>query len=548
MALACVVFCAYAGGALRAAPLGLDDASLIREFADAPFWHIFEYDHFGHLRPAKNLWFWWLAQHAYAIPLVRAFSVCAALAAAWAVRGLTRALGLSTWASAGAAIMWLLNPCTAAVTLWLSASNYTFAVAGLLGYLWLMLRWHEGATWPYLLAAHAALLFAVLHHELAFVAPVLFVLLRFAKTDLMPARSLWRRWAFAILALLLAAAMAALRSLSAQPALQYRMAARPASALFASSARYFFENLGLWFWPQHTLGVLLGDPLPTKLVANTLSWLALALLLFVSWRARSRERVLVFGAAWTLVCLAPIANFIPLGNTPVAVQYLALPSVGLAILVARALDALALRLPRSREWTALLASLALVIVWQPAFRASVRAFADTQALYELTLGNYPQNIEVRANLSALYLDQKSYAKAGALLDASLELAPEDLALIGNRLELYADVEDFEGALRWLDQHPQYVLAVPDARVRRGIWLLRLGRQPEAEETFREVLELSTVARDRYAAGYRLAIALVQQRKYAQAKQVLDEVVSEFPDEPDAKLAQQLVDGLLRDPN
>src|SRR5688572_4500963 len=120
---------------LSYAPLGLDDASLLSEFSGAELARIWARDHFGHLRPIKNLLFWLLARDADLLgPLRFAVLVTAAGTGAMLQQLSTQVLG-SRWWGLLAAACWLLNPVTASPVAWLAASNYVLALFFTLTYL-----------------------------------------------------------------------------------------------------------------------------------------------------------------------------------------------------------------------------------------------------------------------------------------------------------------------------------------------------------------------------------------------------------------------------
>jgi hypothetical protein len=49
-----------------------------------------------------------------------------------------------------------------------------------------------------------------------------------------------------------------------------------------------------------------------------------------------------------VVTLGPVANFVPLGNTPLAMHYAVVPGIGLSLVLVRALHAFTRRVARDR--------------------------------------------------------------------------------------------------------------------------------------------------------------------------------------------------------
>jgi len=240
--------------------VGLDDASLLREFAEAPFSSVFARDHFGHLRPVKNLLFWWLGRDVDQLGVVRAILLVAALSSGALLQRLATSITGARWWGLVAAAAWLLNPTTAATVAWLSAANYVLALLFVLVYALLIGGAPRSA--PRLdrlvvVSGHVVLLLAMLSHELCLMAPLVLLV---ARTSNVVAAGQGRRWA--LVALGAAAPMAlvvALRVLAGSTDVAYRSASHAKPLLVLSSARYALSNLRLWLWQPGSFGVLLSD-------------------------------------------------------------------------------------------------------------------------------------------------------------------------------------------------------------------------------------------------------------------------------------------------
>jgi hypothetical protein len=487
---------------VRLAPLPLDDVGQLRELAELPFAHVLDYDRFGHLRPVKAALFWLLSRHLAWLPVCRCglLAVVLATAALWQLL-CTRLLQSRGWALA-AAICWAVNPTTATALCWLSTANLTLSLFAILAYLWLAQR-------PSLLCALSAvacLLVAMLSHELAVLAPVLWLAHRRALA--VPAASRPRIMPLMAAALAGIVVLITLHVTHAAPTIAYRSAAHSPWLLVLSSARYLLENLRLWLWLPGRFGVLLSDAPAEHVQASVLAWLGVVAACTAWWRVRPRDPIIAFGVLWTAVLLLPLVNLVPLGNTPVAMHYLVLPGAGLALLLTRVAQRLTDALRRwQRPRVAWLPALVLVMLsaaWLPEQQRALAAWADAQRLYETTVRNYPQNLEARVNLAAIYLDEKRYPEADALLVATLALAPNDVGLAANRFKLFFETRKLEAAL----------------------------------DVFSRVLAPAMQPEDRLATGYQLSIALVRAEHFAQAEALVDRLLAEFPARPELLFSKQ----------
>lgn len=501
------------------APSPLDDASQLHELAQAPLSRVLELDRFGHLRPLKSALFWLLSRHLDWLPVWRGVLLLLLLGSArlWQLLCVPL-LKSDAWALA-VALCWMLNPTTTSSLCWLSASSLVIAALGVLAYVWLLDRAHT-------IPAHVSLLAAVLSHELALLAPLLFVFYRRAREP--AARDARRRLLIALVGMAICLALwLGLYAASPSRNIDYRFASYSRWLLVLNAPHYLFDNLRLWFWLPGRFGVLLAAAPAQELWPGALGWLLLAALCVLLWRVCARDATLRFAVLSAGIMLLPLTNFVPLGNTPVAVHYLYLPGFGLALLLVRA----AQRMPGPR-WLSAALILPLMAAWLPEQRRVLAAWTDAPTLYTATIDNYPDNIEARVNLSAIYLDAKKYNEADALLRDSLQRAPSEKGLVLNRFKLLVETGQVDEALAFYDAQPQ--LDVPNIAIVRGLLLLRVRRDAQASEAFGRALERAVQPDERLAAGQGLVLALVRMHEDARAQQVVDSLLAEFPDHPELR--------------
>jgi tetratricopeptide (TPR) repeat protein len=522
-------------------PISLDDASLLTHFAEQPLSSIWAYDHFAHLRPVKNLFFYSLSRDTDALPVFRALVLLCFIASTGLVQWLaSRLLDHRGWGLAAAAL-WAWNPTLSSVNCWLAAANVAFCLLGLLTFS--LFAWRAldrvdtpagpGYNTP---IALAGLLLAVLSHELALLAPALLLLnlpaMRNRRARLLGVGSA------ACIALLLG-----LRAVNTPPATSYRFDAHPAWLLVVSAARYLLENLRLWVWPWGRFGVLFVERPREHLLASALCWVVVIAAGVLVFRAARRDPALAAGAAWAAIFLVPVTNLFPLGNTPVALHYLYIPAVGLALIFARGLQRAGAWIARRdrprRSWLPALVVGIAAVAWLPEQRRELHAWGDEELLYSETVRDDPTNVEARVNLVSTLINRDRYADAAKLIQDTLPLAPHDTALIRNAFETTIKLRPPAEALAFAAEHAAQ-LDQPVHDFARGELLEQLQRHAEARAAYERAFAAAPTAQARFAAGYRLAIALVRTQRSAEASRLIEQLLAEFPGRQELLLAKQLL--------
>jgi len=558
--LACVAL--YAGllvlywPSLSFRPLSLDDLGQLQAAAQQSLAQIFAPDRYGHLRPVKSALFWLLAHSPEPWIALRASLLAVLLVATVLVQRLAARLTGSRAVGLMVAACWALNPTTATVTCWLSAANIALCLIGVLVYLECASRRLDPALGPalassparargWLVLALSSLALALASHELAVTAP----LLLWAHERLLAprgraggTRSVYLGSACVVLL------FGALVLVAGRSQVEYRFGAEPAWLISFSAARYLGQNALLWLLPAGRFGVLLGDRPAEHMIASGAAWVMLIAAAVLLWRQRGRDPVLGFGLVWSGVLLAPVANLVPLGNTPIAMHYAYLPGVGLSLALVAVLHALARRVARGRAGAecALMSVLfaGLGAYWLPQSARAVRAWGDEEPLFAATVADYPGEIEPLVNLASVYLDRQRYDRAAATLERARAVDPEDLGVVRNRFSLFWQTGQIEAALAVLDGQPRAAQR-PEFQLGRGQALARLGRWPEAVVALQRAFDSDSTAIDRelrFAAGYQLLVALLQSGRRGEAERIFDRVLAEYPERDELRVVRQVLRG------
>ncbi|MET0342645.1 MAG: hypothetical protein ABW252_16690 [Polyangiales bacterium] len=535
-AIACVALYALLVGlhaaGLGHAPSALDDRSQLVHVAGKSLGALLtEGDAFGHFRPLKNLLFAGLVDAPGRVLALRVGLLALLIGTAELLRRLTIGLTGAPWVGLASAALWALHPATAGVVCWLSTANLLIALALMLAYL---IAVEREVGWAALLALGLALA----AHELACVAPLLaWASLRARARPLPQLRSV-----VALGSLLTVSVYAVLHLLRAAPTHAYRTET-PAWQLTLSAARYFFTHVGTWLAPYGSFGVLRTDQPEAHVGLNIACWALAIGAAIVAWRWRGRDRVLGFAGVWVALTLLPVCNLVPIGNTPLALHYLCLPAVGLALGCARAAQRIDAARPGCRVGYVQLASFVVALTWVPETVHTVAAWENEETLYRATLANHPSEVEVLSNLGSYYLGEQRLGDARLVLDEARALAPDDRGVVINLFALALEEGKPAEALARIDAHPARD-DDPDLTIRRGEALELLGRDADAAEAFGRGYEAAGARglhEPRYLAGYRRLVALVRLGRMAEAEALLARMLAEFPGRQELQIARRLLD-------
>jgi len=242
-------------------------------------------------------------------------------------------------------------------------------------------------------------------------------------------------------------------------------------------------------------------------------------------RWRRKHPALLFGIAFLLVGVLPVAFLLPFAHIPLAERYLYLPSLGLCVAVGAIVD----RVP-ARAQVASLVAVLLLLILPGAARTALRNrdWRDNDTLWEVTAETSPNSSKAQGN-RALSLATRAEAIQQSGGDA---LARELFQAAASHYERAVAIDP----------------AVAPLRMQYGLCLAALGRYERAESELAAAAELGRV--EALVALYRILIT--QSRLYAassplralgfqrRADQLFRERIQPAsPREEAARLAQEL---------
>lgn len=350
---------------------------------------VFGTDAGGFFRPVKNIAFYLFARDGDLFDLrVASLLIFASFGTAcylFALRFLKFEWALLT------ALLVVLHPAQVASVAFPSAINNIFSGVFILLFCGVAIDFLKGACGFHmavpLLLVFAAL--ALLGYELAVVIVPLSVLFAFYFRESAPFQ---RSVSLIVISLIMVAAYLVIRSNENAISEQIHMMIPPSASrfeLFCSAPYYTLKHLWMAVCPLGQGGILIADDPRGGLSGELPFWVLLGILLLAAvWWVERKRSLVALGLLFFVFAMAPLSNWLPLRNGPIANYYLLLPLCGLALAVGALFEMWS---SRRRSWLCLLAWAGLLVLL--ALGASYRAswWHSQYSIYELTVRNHPDN-------------------------------------------------------------------------------------------------------------------------------------------------------------
>ena len=308
-----------------------DDTIILESLRVRGLQNPFGPDTFNFFRPGKMI----LIQLQYLLfgadnPLPwQAVTLLAVLLTSLALLRFLAPLVGATAALAGA-LVYTVHPMHVEATAWMAATNGTWMLLAMIGYLAVMLRLPGPHRIRDAVLAPVLLLAALLLKEEAVVAPVLAGVLLWMIGGL-SRRTLAHMSGHMVLCV---AFFAASRWVSRMGGQNLDTPEYVTAVVSLQAPWRILRHLGLFVWP---FGWPYGREFLTHpavvLATGITSLLALGGLGYAAWRVRHRPGPVVAGLVFAVVALVPASNLFPIGNMRWAIRYLVPTSVGLALAV-----------------------------------------------------------------------------------------------------------------------------------------------------------------------------------------------------------------------
>lgn len=451
---------------------------------------------------------------------------------------LSRATG-RFWTSWFAASLFALHPLHVESVAWVAERKDV-----LQGFWWMAaLACHveyvrRGRPWSWYLGLLATATLACLSKPMAVTLPFVLIVIDFwplARISLSGAAGASRERLSAILlekaalfAMAAALAFMTLRAQSAAGAVQSD-AAFPWGLRIANAACAYVVYLGKTVWPSNLAALY---PYPETVPAW--QWMgALALLGVLSglaWRARASRPHLLSGWLLFVGMLVPVIGIVQVGAQPYADRYMYLPAVGLFIVAAWTLAAIA-GAPR-REGLALgVAGMAVAAAASLTAR-QIPVWRDDVALWTHATRVTSANYRAYTNLGFAQARAQSASAALAAYNEALRLKPDFAQALSYRASLHLDLGETARAETDLRAAIAARPRMAEAHNTLGLVLAQQDRVDEAIASFRTAATLQPAFAQ---AWNNMGIALAVSGRLTEALEAFGESVRLQPDSGEAHL-------------
>jgi tetratricopeptide (TPR) repeat protein len=212
------------------------------------------------------------------------------------------------------------------------------------------------------------------------------------------------------------------------------------------------------------------------------------------WRL-FRQPWFAVGWFWFLGTLVPVVGFVRIGHISVAERYSYVPSVGLTVIVAWCIAAVARDGLSFQRIGTFIASL-MVAACAVATHVDLPRWQDSLSLFGAAIKTDPHPVSYN-NIAVCYLDRREYELAIEPLSRAIELDPRYVKAYINRITAYQKTGRFEDAKADLAQMVKVEPRNAEGYNSRADVLLDLERFDEAISDFTAAIKLSPEAANSY---------------------------------------------------
>lgn len=501
-----VVFCIWPA---MHAPLFTDDVHQLERSRSFTKWtEVFNVDVFGYFRPAKNALFMAVAPLSKNLPAWHVVGLLIYLGATLGVyRIATICIGPGRPALL-ATLLWTLNPSSVSTAVWFSCSNISLGIICAAGLFHFHELWAERPSFRRLLASALCLLLSLLCYESLIAIPaVLFIRDLQQRRLAFDRRSAVRYGVYTLVALgfLILRHQFSARAVGGDNFHPGLAPDTKAIHMSLSAPWFLWRHFLMWVFPFGKIEVLgtyawLRSASPASLVFGWVFLLSLLATAAATWK---RMPVAAFGVLFFVVASAPSGNFLPCFNGPINDAYVTIPSIGLALLVAKTCELLWLRFLKLRQnaesgGVAILVVLGVLLIYRlpvcgAYFRYWAGVWANPVELMLLTSDTRPFQLQPKGYASILlfsrgYIDQSEILAKEVLAEASWD--PTARLTMARVARYHGDFKAAQGYYRYILDHPKGTMfLIESARIElAGILATDPAGREEAAQLCREVLK------------------------------------------------------------
>ena len=248
-----------------------------------------------------------------------------------------------------------------------------------------------------------------------------------------------------------------------------------------------------------------------------------------------RFPLVTLGVFWYLLAFAPMSNVLGFRNGPYCDSYIAMASIGIAIVFAAILRALWPLKMTGISRVVVILVITLLIGSRVAAAFEAAAWSDTWndpvVAYEHTLHTFPQAFDAMTELANLYEARGEYRKADELAEESMKIAPDRAGPYAVRAVVAEQEGRTQDALKWLAIYCNYTSSATWALTFEGdIYANHLGQPDRAEVFYQQALARQPWPQDALRAAYELAYIQVKQGHRAEAISLWEKLLVYNPDD------------------
>lgn len=321
----------------------------------------------------------------------------------------------------------------------------------------------------------------------------------------------------------------------------------PLTTLLATLPRVFASYFRLLVWPVG-LSCFYDVPYVASFASSgfllPLLIVALAVAALGLWGWKSRRAA--FASVWLLVPLLPLLDLsvFPRGEI-VHDRYLYLPSIGFALLVGMALDAIPEKRGKARgELSPRVIAAGVLLGVLGGATCYYRGFwKNNVTLFARGVAVAPENNLAANNLANEFVARGRYEQAVPIYERILARDPDYTMAVYNLGFCYYQLGKLDQAERYLGRAVTLSPGDPDALVHLGMTYLKMGRLDLAEPALRHAIAL-----DPHGRGFHLALGVVleQRGKLQDALKEFRAELANYPGEAAAAAQIQETERRLRD--
>ena len=246
-------------------------------------------------------------------------------------------------------------------------------------------------------------------------------------------------------------------------------------------------------------------------------------------RGRNRFPYLIVGWCWFLGMLLPVIGLVQVGEQAMADRYMYMPLIGLSVMIAWGLPALAQRVRHGTRWLSVsalvIAPLLIGATW-----SQVGVWRDSFTLYDHAIRVTSNNWLAHNNLGTTLVNLGRKEEGLAHYREALRIKPDYALAHCNIGVMLAERGDTAKAIAHYNEAIRIKSDYTDAHINLGLLLVGQGKIPEAVAQYSEALKASP---DNALAHYNLGLAFQNEGQVDRAVEQYREALRLKPDYAEA---------------